>query len=249
MRGACSSSEVRSWSRPPAQVLSPAAAVTSYGESDDFVRFRPAIRQAGWDGIELQEGVKHNIHRFDVRGAKNGFYIGENVEAEIHDCLVLLNKQGVETMNNGHPCSFHNCMIANNLTEGIRFHLNHMSFDHCTIANNGGIGLKMAYYGDLTITSCVISGNSLGIQSNEYEAKLQMKSSNIVENRTRAIEIKTPQDVQCRNNYWGIGNRQQIAEMISDGTRTQGHGIVHFEDFVGKPVADAGCSLRVPKRD
>jgi hypothetical protein len=61
------------------------------------------------------------------------------------------------------------------------------------------------------------------------------------------IEVKTPQDYQCQGNYWGTTNREQIAMSIVDGLKKPGCGVVVFQGFLAKPVADAGCSLKVPK--
>ncbi|MDY0170211.1 MAG: right-handed parallel beta-helix repeat-containing protein [Thermoguttaceae bacterium] len=222
--------------------------LNSYGESDDFVRFRPGLPQAGWDKLSLQSGVKHVVERFDVRGAQRGLYVAEDVDAEIKDCLFLQNKVGVETRRNyKFTLWFRNCLIANNVSDGITFYLNRVSLDHCTIASNGGVGLNMTYYGNLTVVSCNLTNNAVGLKSNLYEGHVNMKSSNLVNHLTAAIEVRTPQDFQCQGNYWGTDNPQQIALSIIDGLKKPGRGVVVFKDFEKKPILDAGCSLKVPK--
>ena len=232
---------------PGAAILA-RGSVSSYGEGEGFVRFRPALPQAGWDKLSLERGSKQILERFDVRGANRGLYIDEGVEVEIKDCLFLQNKVGVETKRNDKPLvRFHNSLIANNATDGITFHLSHVELDHCTVAHNGGIGINLAYYGRVVVTSCHLANNSVGIKSNLYEGHVVVKSSNLVNQRGPVIEVKTPQDYQCQGNYWGTTNREQIALSIVDGLKKPGCGVVVFQGFLAKPVADAGCSLKVPK--
>ena len=222
--------------------------LSSYGEGEGFVRFRPALPQGGWDKLSLERESKQVLERFDVRGANRGLYIDEGVEVEIKECLFLQNKVGVETKRNNKPLiRFHNCLIASSVTDGITFHLSHVELDHCTIANNGSIGINLAYYGSVTLTSCLLANNTIGIKSNLYEGHVVVKSSNLVNHRGPVIEVKTPQDYDCQGNYWGTTNPQQIAMSIIDGLRNPGNGVVVFKGFLVKPVADAGCSLKVPR--
>jgi hypothetical protein len=222
--------------------------LSSYGEGEGFVKFRPALPQAGWDKLSLERGSKQVLERFDVRGANRGLYIDESVETKIKDCLFLQNRVGVETKRNDRPLvRLRNCLIVNNATDGITFHLSHVELDHCTVAHNGGIGINLAYYGSATLTSCHLANNTIGIKSNLYEGHVVVKSSNLVNQRGPVIEVKTPQDYQCQGNYWGTTNREQIAMSIVDGLKKPGCGVVVFQGFLAKPVADAGCSLKVPK--
>jgi hypothetical protein len=222
--------------------------LSSYGEGEGFVRFRPSLPQAGWDKLSLERDSKQVLERFDVRGANRGLYIDESVEAKIKDCLFLQNRVGVETKRNDKPLvRFHNCLIANNATDGITLHLSHVELDHCTVAHNGGIGINLAYYGSATLTSCHLANNTIGIKSTLYEGHVVVKSSNLVNQRGPVIEVKTPQDYQCQGNYWGTTNREQIGMSIVDGLKKPGCGVVVFQGYLAKPVADAGCSLKVPK--
>jgi hypothetical protein len=222
--------------------------LSSYGEGEGFVRFRPALPQAGWDKLSLERDSRQVLERFDVRGANRGLYVDEAVDAEIKDCLFLQNRVGVETKRNDKPLvRLHNCLIANNATDGITLHLSHVELDRCTIANNGGIGINLAYYGSVAITSCHLANNTIGIKSNLYEGHVVVKSSNLVNQRGPVIEVKTPQDYQCQGNYWGTTNREEIALSIVDGLKKPGCGVVVFQGYLAKPVADAGCSLKVPK--
>jgi hypothetical protein len=222
--------------------------LSSYGEGEGFVRFRPALPQAGWDKLSLERDSKQVLERFDVRGANRGLYVDEAVDAEIKDCVFLQNRVGVETKRNDKPLvRLRNCLLANNATDGITLHLSHVELDHCTVAHNGGIGINLAYYGSVTLTSCLLANNTIGIKSNLYEGHVVVKSSNLVNQRGPVIEVKTPQDYQCQGNYWGTTNREQIAMSIVDGLKKPGCGVVVFQGFLAKPVADAGCSLKVPK--
>ena len=222
--------------------------LSSYGEGEGFVRFRPALPQAGWDKLALERASKQVLERLDVRGANRGLYIDEAVEVEIKDCLFLQNKVGVETKRNDKPLvRFHNCVIGNNASDGITLHLSHVTLDHCTVAHNGGIGINLAYYGNLTATSCHLANNAIGIKSSLYEGHVVVRATNLVNHRGAVIEVKTPQDYECVGNYWGTTNREQIALSIVDGLRNPGCGVVVFKGFLAKPVADAGCSLKVPK--
>ena len=222
--------------------------LSSYGEGEGFVRFRPALPQAGWDKLSLERDSKQVLERFDVRGANRGLYIDESVEVEAKDCLFLQNKLGIETKRNDRPLiRLHNCMIANNATDGITFYLSHVELDHCTIASNGGVGINLAYYGNVKVTSCLLANNAIGIKSSLYEGHVVVHGSNLMNHRGPVIEVKTPQDYDCQGNYWGTTNREQMAMSIVDGLRNPGNGVVVFKGFLARPVADGGCSLKIPK--
>jgi len=220
----------------------------SYGSSAEFVRFRPEIAGVPFDKIRLVGPVKQRLEGFDVRGAMCGLCVGDDVDAEVKDCLFLQNKVGIETQKNyQHSIVIDDCMIANNLTDGITVYLNRLQCSRCTIANNGGIGVNMTYYGDVTLDACEIAGNKVGVLSQLYEAKLTLRESNIVGNRTWAMELKTKEDFQCADNYWGTANLQQITAILRDGRTKPGLGRVLCEPFAKRPRADAGCSLKVPR--
>lgn len=222
--------------------------LNSYGEGEGFVRFRPAVPQAGWDKITLEQGTNHVLERLDVRGANRGLYVAEAVDAEIKACVFVQNRVGVETRRNDKlVIRFRDCLIANNSADGITLYLNRVSLDHCTVSYNGGVGLNMTYYGALTVTSCHIANNAVGIKSNLYEGHVDLKLSNIINQRMLAIEVKTPQDFECQGNYWGTDNPQQIAMSIADGLKAPGRGVVVFKDYRARPIPDAGCSLKIPK--
>ena len=210
-------------------VASPGAAIiatgqlTSYGDADDFVKFRPQSPMVGWDKLDLEKGTPHALERFDVRGANRGLYIGEDVTGEIKECRFLQNKLGVEIKRTpaNSPLLFTNCMIAGNLSDGITFHLSHVKFDHCTIFGNQGIGLDLLYYGNVTAQNCSIGANGVGIMTVIYDTHVDVTSSTITGNRAAAIVVRTEQDLQCKGDYWGTSNRQQIAASIIDGCDSQ----------------------------
>lgn len=241
----------------PGSAILAQGVLNSCGDSEEFVKFRPAVPQAGWDKIELQVGVKHIVERFDIRGASQGLSLASEtntpaeMEMEVRDCVILGNKVGVETKWTHRPAyRFRNCIIANNQTDGIRVRgRNPILLDHCTMANNG-VGLNLSYYGNVTIKSCLITGNGMGIAANRYDdTNLTMNGSNIFGNRTGAMDILSERELQCRGNHWGTSNPEQIAAMINDGRKRPGKGVVHFDDFAAKPISDAGSSLRIPKRE
>lgn len=226
--------------------------LNSYGESDDFVRFRPGLPQAGWDRIVLPKGSRHVLERFDIRGASLALEIGQ-CHAEIRDSVFVNNKTGIEIVGTGRSDGggitqrFKNCLIANNLQDGILSKGHRFGLEHCSILDNGGVGINLTYYGYPEIAGCVIAGNRIGIRSHLYTTHCDMKASSVSGNRIAAIELNTAQDFQCQGNYWGTDNPQQIMMSIIDGRKKPGKGMVVFDDFQAKPIPDAGCSLKVPK--
>jgi nitrous oxidase accessory protein NosD len=105
----------------------------------------------------------------------------------------------------------------------------------------------MTYYGYPDVTACLIMGNQIGIRSTVHTTHLDVKGSNIVGNRTAAIEVKTAMDFECRGNYWGTGHERQIALSILDGRDQPGRGVVIYQDFQPKPIPNAECSLKIRK--
>ena len=229
----------------PAAKIAVDGQIMSYGEGEQFVSFRPAVVGRPWGGISIPavEGRSCVLERFDVRGAENGLDVG--CPFEMKDCILAQNVTGIKvTERQKH--SLKNCVITNNLKDGIVLHIAPIDVDHCTITNNGGIGLLMAYYGAAIVKASVLSGNGIGAQSNLYDTILEIHSSNIVRNRI-AMEMRTKQQFQCANNYWGTSDARQLPAMMIDGRTKPDIGIVDFNPFEKKPIADAGCSLRVPK--
>jgi len=184
------------------------------------------------------------LERFDVRGANCGADLGRG-DLLVKDCIFAQNRVGIK-LQSEHNQKLENCLIANNLADGLCLWLWRMSIDRCTIANNGGAGLFLEYEGWPKITNSVIAGNAVGIKSKQYETKPEIHSSNIAGNRL-AVEIHTKEDFQCENNYWGADNPQQIMANFADGRQKPGRGIVRFEPFEPKPVAGAGCTLELPR--
>lgn len=217
--------------------------LASFGEEDDFVRFRPATSY-GWDTILVPRGQEQLIERFDVRGAAIGLHIAGNGPQRVQDCIFVRNKIGVKADTGGGP-SFRNCIIANNLGDGVQLHGHGVTLDHCSIANNGGVGIHMTYYGSPMVSASEIRGNRIGIKSSIYETKPVITSSNIVDNQVTA-EVRTNENFSCAGCYWGAEQATVIAASIIDGRRKPG-GLVVFEPFEKKPVRDAGCTLKVPK--
>ncbi len=232
----------------PGAALIATGKLAAYGDNGEFVRFRPAVA-APWDKIRLEKGAEHVIERFDIRGANTGLELGEDVNAQIVDCVLAQNKVGVATKRDDTKGrnGLTNCMISNNLSDGITFYLSKVGLEQCTVSTNGGVGLNLTYCGDVIVTSCNIVGNSVGVRSNLYKTNFTMKSSNIVGNRTATIEVNTEQDFQCQGNYWGTDDPQPIALSIIDGLDRPGRGVVVFTDFERKPVTEAGCSFEVSK--
>jgi hypothetical protein len=154
----------------PNAVITARGVLNSYGDSDDFVAFRPATPSAPFDKIRLETGSGHVVERFDVRGANCGIYIVDHNRVEIRDCLLLGNRVGAETRRASDEAYwFRNCIIANNAGDGVSLWLNRVGLDHCTVADNGGVGLNMTYYGHLLVTACRIAGNAVGIRSHQYD--------------------------------------------------------------------------------
>jgi hypothetical protein len=226
--------------------------IKSFGEGEEFVRFRPENPAMGWDTISLVKNSRQELEWFDIRGADRGLDM-EICHAEVKNCIFAQNKVGLRITGGGSSDGgeisqwLKNCLITNNLKEGVLLHGNRLGLERCTISYNGGVGLNMTYYGYPDVTACLITGNHIGIQSNLYTTHLDLKNSNIVGNRSAAIEVKTSLDFQCRGNYWGTSNEQQIAQSILDGRDQPGRGVVVYKDFQQKPIPDAGCSLKMRK--
>ena len=194
-----------------------------------------------WSTIVIPENTKKAIERFDIRGASQGLdLLGTG---ELKDCVIAENRIGVRTLVRNNSSCFQNCLIANNLSDGIQMGITRIKLEHCTIANNGGIGINLTYYGHLELNSCTITGNQVGVKSKLYTTHLDMKGCNIAGNRQAAIEVQTNDDFQCQGNYWGTSNAAQIASSILDGIDKPGLGIVRFDDYAKKPIKDAGCTL------
>lgn len=219
--------------------------LASYGDAEEFVAFRGGVAGRPWSGIVVPNYHRRIVlERFDVRGANCGADLGRG-DLLVKDCIFAHNRVGIK-LQSEHNQKLENCLIADNLADGLCLWLWRMSIDRCTISNNGGAGLFLEYEGWPKVTNSVIAGNAVGIKSKQYETKPEIHSSNIVGNRL-TVEIHTKEDFQCENNYWGTDNPQQILAGFADGRQKPGRGVVRFEPFEPKLIAGAGCSLEPPR--
>ena len=220
--------------------------IASHGEGEQFVSFRPAVNGRTWGGISVPKVEERTVvlERFEIRGAECAVDMA-GCPFKIADSILAQNGIGIKVGANGKQ-TIENCMIANNLKEGIWMTGHGVDVNHCTIADNGGVGLHMTYYGSAKVTASVISGNATGVKSTIYETVPEIHSCNIVRNRV-AMDVRTKEQFQCTNNYWGTADTRQISAVMMDGRTNSGVGIVVFDPFEKKPIADAGCTLRVPK--
>jgi TolB-like protein len=218
--------------------------IGSYGDSDEFVMFRPMVRGGFWDTIALPAGLEQIIEGFDLRGATTALEV--HAATQVVGCVFVANKVGIKLFGERRPQTFTNCLIANNLSDGMSTYGHEFLIDHCTIANNGGVGLHMTYYGSPRITFSNVSGNAVGVKSGRYKTLPEIHSCNIVGNRI-AIDVHTQDNFRCQDNYWGSDQQQVISAMIVDGNDRAGVADVWFQPFSSKPIADAGCSLEVKR--
>jgi hypothetical protein len=226
--------------------------IKSFGEDEEFVRFRPENPAMGWDTISIPRNCPQELEWFDIRGADRGLDM-DICKAEVKNCIFAQNKVGLRITGGGRSEGgeiiqwLKNCLFTNNLKEGILLHGHRIGLEHCTISYNGGVGLHMTYYGYPDVTACLIMGNQIGIRSTVHTTHLDVKGSNIVGNRAAAIEVKTAMDFECRGNYWGTSHERQIALSILDGRDQPGRGVVIYQDFQPKPIPNAECSLKIRK--
>jgi hypothetical protein len=175
--------------------------IGSFGDENQFVMFRPALRDKTWNSISLAQKDKRIVlDRFDVRGAEFGINInGGPVEAR--NCIFTQNTYGVRVTYSGQGGrSFVNCLIIKNIKDGLRWERDKLFFDRCTVSDNGEVGMSMVYYGHASIKNSVISGNATGIKTNQYDSEVDMTSCNIMGNHV-AIDVNTKQELFCFNGY------------------------------------------------
>jgi hypothetical protein len=215
--------------------------IGSYGEGDQFVMFRRGFQDRSWNTIAFAQKDKNIVlERFDIRGAECGLDMYKG-PVEVKNCIFIQNIYGVKISNVG---KLINCLIVNNIKDGIQFNRGLLNVDHCNINNNGEVGVHTTYDGSALIKDSMVSGNAIGIQSNLYVEEVGVHSCNFTGNKL-AIEVKTKQEFKCENNYWGTVNKQQIIASFVDGRTKPEVGAVIYEPFEKKSVLDAGCTLKM----
>lgn len=235
-------------------IASPGASLTAYGEmrtfgeAKEYVKFRPEVPAAGWDKIEIQAGWPQNLEYFDVRGANCGLVVGESVQATVKQCIFSRNRQGVDVKRTkpSYTLFFDHCLVTENIGDGFTLYLCNVKLAHCTINENGGVGVNLTYYGNLEMFRCDLIANAVGLQSKLYETRVKVYASNIVGNRLTA-SVQTEQDFDCCGNFWGVTSEEAITSMIVDGRKKPKCGIVTCRDVEYRQVADAGCGFKLLK--
>ena len=223
--------------------------IETFGDPEQLVTITSGNARQPWGGLRAQEGFTGEIKGLMLQGADIGVSFGQDAVqfGTITDCVIAGNRTGVRLDRSRERHQIRNTVIANNYEYGIVAHLAKYELDHCTIANNGKIGIFMDYYGDGKITNCSIGRNPTAIQSKLYATHLEMTGCNIVQNR-HSVVVATKEEFRCRGNYWGTTNVVAIASSISDGYDKRGQGCVDFTEFVEKPFKDAGAQLEIKKR-
>ena len=223
--------------------------IETFGAPDQLVTISNAHSLHPWGGLVAGEGFTGAIEGFEIRGADVGISFGQDAVrlGTIKDCIISYNMTGVRLDRSRERHQISNTIIANNYKNGILVNLGTYKLDHCTIANNGKIGILMDYYGDGKVTNCLLERNPIAIQSKLYTTHLEMTGCNVIRNR-RTIVVGTAEAFRCRGNHWGTTNIGAIASSISDGYDKLGLGHVDFSEFVKKPFKKAGAQLDIKKR-
>jgi len=219
--------------------------IGSYGEGERFVVFRREIQDKSWNAIAFPQKNKRIVfERFDIRGADFAIYV-DRTPLEAKDCIFAQNTCGIKIYHKKEKeQNFRNCLIVNNLKDGIQLDSSSINIDHCTIANNGEAGLHLPFYGSAFIKSSDISGNTTGIKSLADDSDVEMHSCNIL-NNTVAIDITAKQKFKCDNNYWGTVDQRQILASFLDGRTKTDFGTLIFEPFEKQSIPEVGCKFKL----
>jgi len=219
--------------------------IGSYGEGEQFVIFRREIQDKSWNAIAFPQKNKRIVfERFDIRGADFGIYVDRS-PLDAKDCIFAHNTCGVKIYHKKEKeQNFKNCLIINNLKDGVQLDASPINIDHCTIANNGEVGLHLPFYGSAFIKTSVISGNAIGIKSLVDDSEIEIHSCNIINNRV-TIDVIAKQNIKGENNYWGTVDQQHILASFAYGQTKPGSATVRFEPFEKKAIAEAGCTFKL----
>jgi nitrous oxidase accessory protein NosD len=221
----------------------------TFGNDEELVQFRALLPAEPWDGIRLENPGELTVSGIDVRGARVGVHVVSGKQT-VRDSIAAHNEIGVKILSPGSSgqrrpikIRLRGCVIADNQRDGISVRGHRFGLDHCTITDNGGAGLRMTYYGYPEIKACVFARNEIGIASGVHSTRVEMSGSAVLLNRAAAIEVKSPEDFDCRGNFWGTKDPRFISATLRDGADNPGLGHVLFEPFETKPIKDAGSPL------
>ncbi len=145
--------------------------------------------------------------------------------------------------------------LFRNNNRGLHFNTADLNVEHCTFTDNR-IGIRfMRFEGDVRITNNEINNNDIGVlfvrqhvnavnfeRLNKGKETPRFLGNNISANRNYNFTLGEGQDrdINVAGNWWGITNREKIAETIYDQSKDAGLSRIIFEPFLAAPVPGAG---------
>ncbi len=156
---------------------------------------------------------------------------------------------------------FSNCDFEH-ATWGIHCHFTNLLVDGCSFRKNYGgmrfrsgpaeirdsvfegnhIGMR-SYRGNALITGNVFTKNEIGIFVREKGGGLTIKKNDLFKNGEYNIRVGDfdTEDIDARDNWWGVTGNASPADTIFDARREPGIGKVIYEPYAREPFK-AGLS-------
>jgi hypothetical protein len=142
--------------------------------------------EGGDDGILLKASTVVSNCRIR-NNSRNGVhvdnYFGDVSNVTISNCKITGNGEcAIFLSGNSYKLitNISNCVISSNFSDGIYSYLGELAVQFCTIFDNIGDGVYITNANNSTITNCIISDNSYGI--NSYNSEITTSNINFFNN-------------------------------------------------------------------
>ena len=229
------------------------------GTKQKKIKFTCADKNDTWDGIQftdesfdynsddLIEGHGCIVEYCLIEKAKTGI-ICEKSSPVIRHNVLDKNEEGIKCRSWSNPLIAYNS-ITNN-TIGISCEeYSSPDIHHNTIIGLEGHGIKCAVYSSPKITYNTIFGQGetwwKGITCQDSSAP-KINFNNIYSNggfNFFYVKLKPGEgspDIDARNNWWGLNDKEAIANTILDKQNKAELGEVHFVPFATSKIKNAG---------
>lgn len=151
--------------------------------------------------------------------------------------------------------------LYRNNRRGLHFTSTDMPVDHCTFVDNQ-IGIYFVRFeGDVRFTNNEITRNDIGVQFVKQHINLvdyenldqgkvppRLDGNNIYNNIMYNFSLGEDQDrdMDVAGNWWGLTQKEAIADMIYDQSSDKTLGKITFEPYLTAPVKGTGVRNPVP---
>ena len=212
----------------------------------------PAIAKGkAWKGIHTAEGSKSSVTGLQVTGADIGLHIEGSVDT-VKSCVFSKNTKGLKLDGKG-KVAVENCLIADNLSDGMRLTGMGGTITGCSFLRNKGYGVTLGETGP-KFEKCVFADNlGAGIEQSNASGATGVSGTECVFDGkgTAFVSGISHGSIDFQKCYWGEKNTallkakgdKAILPNVKDARNGGGSLKIYWLGFLSSAPKPCGASV------